>query len=248
MNLIGRVALVTGGSRGIGRATALQLAKRGADVALLYLKDADSAEQVVTEIESLGRRGVAVRGDVAERDTFERLRDELTSSFGQVDILINNAGAILQPPAWDASGGDVTARTININLLSVINAIEVFAPPMVRSGWGRIVNITTTYSFNGSAPVLAYTAAKAGVNAVTTAMAAELGPSGVLVNAVAPGNVDTDMTRAAGKDVVDWAVGTTPVGRLGAPEEIAESVGFLVESDFICGHVLVVDGGQLLRI
>lgn len=248
MNLIGRVALVTGGSRGIGRATALRLAERGADVAVLYLNNADNAEQVVAEIESLGRRSVAIQGNVADHGTFERLRDDLTSSFGQVDILINNAGAILQPSGWDASERDVAARTIDVNLLSVINAIEVLAPPMVRSGWGRIVNITTTYSFNGSPSVLAYTAAKAGVNAVTTAMAAELAPHGVLVNAVAPGNIDTDMTRAAGEDVIDWAVGTTPVGRLGASEEVADSVSFLVESDFICGHILVVDGGQLLRI
>lgn len=176
------------------------------------------------------------------------LRGEILQHFGEVEILVNNAGAIIRPGDWDSQSEDDIRRTIDINLLSVILATRTFAPAMVERGCGRIVNLTSTYSFNGAAPVLAYTAAKAGVNAVTTGMASELGARGVLVNAVAPGNVNTTMTKSGGQELLDWTISTTPVGRLAEPIEIADAIAYLISSDYVCGHIFVIDGGQLLRI
>ncbi|WP_405596725.1 SDR family oxidoreductase [Streptomyces sp. NBC_01410] len=248
MKLLGKIAVVTGGARGIGRATAKRLAAEGADVAITYYENAAAAAEVAGEIEALGRRARAVQCDAAVPDEVRKARIEIEEKLGPVSILINNAGAISRPSDWSSQSDEDIRRTVDVNLLSVIHGIRAFAPAMVERGWGRIVNLTSTYSFNGGAAVLGYTAAKAGVNAVTTAMAAELGGKGVLVNAVAPGNIDTDMTRAAGSAVVDWAVQTTPVGRLGSVDEVAEAIAYLVLSDFVCGHLFVLDGGQLLRI
>ncbi|MDW6058882.1 SDR family oxidoreductase [Streptomyces sp. FXJ1.4098] len=248
MNLKGRTALITGGARGIGQATAKRLALAGADIVITYFQNSAAAADVVEEIKALGRMAHAIKCDAAEPDEVRETGAEIEREIGPVDILINNAGEISRPSDWSGQSDDDIRRAVDVNLLSVIYAIRTFAPVMAERGWGRIVNLTTTYSFNGGAAVLAYTAAKAGVNAVTTAMAAELGGQGVLVNAVAPGNIDTEMTRAAGSAVVDWAVQTTPVGRLGSVNEVAEAIVHLVLSDFVCGHTFVVDGGQLLRI
>ncbi|MDA0633313.1 SDR family NAD(P)-dependent oxidoreductase [Nonomuraea sp. MCN248] len=248
MKLAGRTALVTGGSRGIGRATARLLAQQGADVVITYRENAAAAEESLRELKDLGATARAMRCDAASPEQVRAARVEIERDLGPVDILINNAGAISRPADWSQQSDEDLHRTIQVNLLSVIHGIRVFAPSMVDRGWGRIVNLTSTYSFNGGAAVLAYTAAKAGVNAVTTAMAAELGSQGVLVNAVAPGNIDTDMTRAAGQEVVDWAVRTTPVGRLGTVDEVATVIVHLVHTDFACGHTYVLDGGQILRI
>ncbi|MFF7977143.1 SDR family NAD(P)-dependent oxidoreductase [Streptomyces sp. NPDC007905] len=248
MKLNGRTALVTGGARGIGRATAKRLAVEGADIAITYNQNSAAAAEAVQEVKALGRTAHAIKCDATEPGEVMKARAEIEQEMGPVDILINNAGAISRPSDWCGQSDDDIRRAVDVNLLSVIYAIRSFAPTMVDRGWGRIVNLTSTYSFNGGAAVLAYTAAKAGVNSVTTAMAAELGEKGVLVNAVAPGNIDTEMTRAAGSGVVDWVVQTTPVGRLGSADEVAEAIVYLVCSDFVCGHVFVLDGGQLLRI
>ncbi|MFC4013557.1 SDR family NAD(P)-dependent oxidoreductase [Nonomuraea purpurea] len=248
MKLAGRTALVTGGSRGIGRATARHLAQQGADVVITYYENSAAAEDSLRELKDLEATARALRYDASSPEQVRAARAEIERDLGPVDILINNAGAISRPADWAQQSDEELQRTIHVNLLSVIHGIRTFAPSMVERGWGRIVNLTSTYSFNGGAAVLAYTAAKAGVNAVTTAMAAELGSKGVLVNAVAPGNIDTDMTRAAGPEVVDWAVQTTPVGRLGTVDETAEAIVHLVLSDFVCGQTYVLDGGQILRI
>lgn len=248
MKLTGRTALVTGGSRGIGRAVALRLGHAGADVAVSFLRNEDAAREVVAELTDSGHRAIAVQCDVQKADDIARMHASVTAELGAVDILVNNAGSIPRPAKWDSADVDMVEQTINVNLTSVIHAFRLFAPGMVVRRWGRIVNISSTYSYNGSSAVLAYTAAKAGVNAITTAMAAELAPHGVLVNAVAPGNIDTDMTAGAGHEVIEWVLSTTPVGRLGTVDEVADAVCFLVDSNFVCGHTLAVDGGQLLSI
>ncbi|MDH2387426.1 SDR family oxidoreductase [Streptomyces sp. HNM0663] len=242
------MAVVTGSSRGIGRAVAVALAGLGCDIAVTYRERRQSAEEVVEQIRSLGRKSFAYQLEAAEPDGFTELRTEVERDLGPAAILVNNAGTILRPGEWDVQEPEEIRRTLAVDLESVIHGMRAFSPPMVESGWGRIVNITTTYSFNGAAPVLSYTAAKAGVNTVTRAMAAELGPQGVLVNAVAPGNIDTELTRSAGEDLVQWSVDTTPLGRLGTVEEVAEAVTFLVRTTFICGEIIAVDGGQLLKI
>jgi 3-oxoacyl-[acyl-carrier protein] reductase len=169
-------------------------------------------------------------------------------TLGAIDILVNNAGVIVRPGAWDALKGTDLARTIDVNLKGAIHCIQRVTPGMITRNRGRIINLSTTYAATGPAPVLAYTAAKAGINTVTYGMARELGKHGITVNAVAPGNIDTDMTRAAGESATQWAISTTPLGRLGTPQEVAEAVVFLARAEFITGHILAVDGGQLLNM
>ncbi|WP_119072035.1 SDR family NAD(P)-dependent oxidoreductase [Aggregatilinea lenta] len=248
MELRGKRALVTGSSRGLGRATALELAKRGADVLVHFHREADRAEEVVSEIRNIGRRSEAYQADIGNASDIFRMANEVLGRYGHLDILVNNAGTIVRPASWNEISKEDVDRTIDINLKGAIYCIQAFAPSMVERQSGRIINVTTTYAITGAAPVLVYTAAKAGIISMTKAMAQELGKHGVTVNAVAPGNFDTDLAVESGDAVNEWAISTTPLGRLGKPVEIGEAVVFLVESDFITGHTLVVDGGQLLNI
>jgi 3-oxoacyl-[acyl-carrier protein] reductase len=248
LNFVDKIAVITGGSRGIGRAIALSFAKNGAHVGILFHDNREEASSVHEEIEALGRRCRVFGGDLSSAKTVAAARLYIERELGTVDVLVNNAGEILRPSAWNEQTADGVRRAIEVNLNATIYCIQEFAPGMAERRLGRIVNVSTTYSFNGAAAVLAYTAAKAGVNAVTTAMASELGQYGVLINAVAPGNIDTAMTQAAGVDVIDWAISTTPAGRLGTVDEVADAVLFLASHDFINGHILAVDGGQILKI
>lgn len=243
-----RVSLVTGGNRGIGRAVAFALAKAGSDVALTYRTHVEEAQQAASEIQELGRRAEIFQLDVGEADGWRQLHSDVVNKLGAPDILINNAGEILRPATWDRLSQSDWDRTISSNLLGAFLGIRTFVPQMIDQRWGRIVNITSTYAFNGAATVLAYTTAKAGLGSMTTALAREFGKYNVTVNAVAPGNIDTEMTRSADESLLNWVISTTPVGRLGRPEEIGEAVVFLANASFVTGHVLVVDGGQLLNI
>jgi 3-oxoacyl-[acyl-carrier protein] reductase len=248
MNLNGKTAIVTGASRGLGRATAISLAKEGANVVVNYRKAKNEAEKAVADIEKLGRKALAIQCDVSDVDEVAHLKDEAYKHFKTIDILINNAGTILRPAAWNQITEENIGKTIAVNLVGAINCIRAFAPGMVERKNGRIINITTTYSITGAAPVLVYTAAKAGITSLTYSMARELGPHGITVNAIAPGNFDTDLAKEAGDDVNNWAISTTPLGRLGKAEEIGEAAVFLAKADFITGHLLVIDGGQLLNM
>lgn len=248
MDISGKIALVTGSSRGLGRTIALALAESGAHVLINYYKSRDKAEEVVDLIRKMGRTSEAFRADVTNSEAVGELAHSVLDKYRQVDILINNAGAIIRPGVWDILKNEQLDQTININLKSTMLCLQEFVPSMIENKLGRIVNITTTYAITGAAPILAYTASKAGIITITYAMARELGKHGITVNAVAPGNFDTDMTAQAGDAVNQWAISTTPLGRLGHPHEVGEAVVFLVRADFITGHVLVVDGGQLLNM
>ncbi|MGW6936464.1 SDR family NAD(P)-dependent oxidoreductase [Lentzea sp. NPDC054927] len=248
MDLRDKVALVTGASRGIGRGIAIALGESGARVFVGYVADKRAADETAAAIEVAGGTAVPVCADLAEPDGVDRILDAVAADGGHVDVLVNNAGAILRPAGWAELQGVDLHRTIELNLTAPIRLITSIAPSMRERGWGRIVNFTSTYAMAGCAPILAYSSAKAGIISLTYAMARELGPHGITVNAIAPGNVDTAMTRAAGPDAVRWAIETTPTGRLGTPEDIARAARFLIENEFVNGHVLTMDGGQILNM
>jgi 3-oxoacyl-[acyl-carrier protein] reductase len=248
MKLTDKTAVVTGASRGLGRATAIELARAGAKVVVNYRVNETAAKETARQVSELGAEAVIVQADVTSESAIENLYAQTIDAFGSADIVVNNAGYIFRPAGWDTQSEELIFRTLSLDLVSVMTMTKQFAPDMIRAGWGRIVNITSTYAMTGAAPVAAYTAAKAGVISYTYAMARELGAHGITVNAVAPGNIDTDLTRESGKEVNDWAVSTTPLGRLGKPSEVGEAVLYLVGADFVTGHVLTVDGGQLLNM
>lgn len=247
-SLTGRRALVTGASRGIGRAIALGLAEAGADVVCTSM--GGGAEATAAEIRALGREGWALRADLADREALGRMVDEAEERAGPLDILVNNAGTIRRYPAVDypAAEWDETIRT---NLDAVFFLCQRVGRGMVERRRGKIVNVASLLSFQGGILVPAYTAAKHAVAGVTRALANEWARSGVNVNAVAPGYVRTDNTRALQDDEArsEQILARIPAGRWGEPEDIAGAAVFLASpaSDYVNGHLLVVDGGWMSR-
>jgi 3-oxoacyl-[acyl-carrier protein] reductase len=246
MKLQNKTALVTGASRGLGRATAIELAKAGATIIINHLDDEQNAQETLKLVKE-HTDGEIIQADVANPIAVKAMAKQLCDKYGQIDILVNNAGAILRPGFWDTQSDEDLNRTIDINLKGQLNCMRAFAPAMQKAKWGRIINISSTNGQTGTPAILAYSAAKAGVINATYAMAKALGPDGVTVNSVSPGVFNTDMTKGAPEEVTQSIIKNTPLGRLGKPEEIGEAVRFLVEADFITGHVLVVDGGLLLN-
>lgn len=247
MNLQGKVAIVTGGSMGIGRAIALDLAAHGADVAINYRKHADEASRIVGEMERLGRRGLAVQADVASFDDAQRMVDTVREKFGRLDILVNNAGINRDAVVWKMSEAQWD-EVILTNLKGYFNYIHATASVFKEQGSGKIVNITSINGLRGKFGQSNYSAAKAGIIGLTKAVARELGKFNVNVNAIAPGLIETDMVQQAPQDVKDKALAEIMLGRLGTPEEVAHVVTFLC-SDFarhITGEVIKVDGGQYI--
>lgn len=245
--MLAKVAIVTGASKGIGQATAIALARSGMRVVVNYLTSSDEAETLVSHINEFSQ-AIAVRCDVAEPRQVQTLIDETLRHFGQIDVLVNNAGVIQSPADWHEITDKVWQRTIDVNLTGTFNCIRLVAPVLLRQKSGAIINISSIYGMIGAAPVIAYTVAKAGIINLTRSFAKELAPF-VRVNAIAPGVIDTEMTRAAGEDMVRSIIESTPLKRLGRPEEIAGIVSFLAspQADFITGHVLVADGGYMLK-
>ena len=247
MDLKGKVAIVTGGSMGIGHAIALDLAAHGADVAINYRKHADEANAVVAEIEKMGRRGLAVQSDVASFADAQRMVDTVREKFGRLDILVNNAGINRDGVVWKMTESQWD-EVLDTNLKGYFNYIRAAAPVFKEQGAGKIVNITSINGLRGKFGQSNYSAAKAGIVGLTKAVARELGKFSVNVNAVAPGLIETDMMKEAPQDVKDKALAEIVLGRLGAPEEVAHVVAFLC-SDYarhITGEVIKVDGGQYI--
>lgn len=245
--VVERVALITGGSRGIGRATAERLASAGYSIVVNYLESKKPAEEVVTGL-PVSVRGLAIQADISRRDAVATMAERVTEEFGHLDLLVNNAGQTL-PGDWRTLDAATWDRALQVNLTGVFNCTQAFAPLLARSDQGRIVNIASIYSEIGNGFVSGYAAAKAGIRSLTRMFAKELAP-GVLVNAIAPGDIDTEMTRAAGPEFIAGTVERTPLKRLGSPEEIAAIVEFLAsaEASFITGQTIVVDGGRSLAI
>lgn len=238
-----KVAVITGSSRGIGRATVRAFAESGAKVVIHYKDQKESAQDVYDEIGS--QNALIVRADITKKEEVKLIVDETIRQFGKIDILVNNAGAILRPGDWK-SDNETWQRTIDVNLTSAWMMIKETAPHMKKGS--AIVNVSSTFGFTGAAAVLAYTCAKGGMLTLNKAMAKELAPK-IRVNAVAPSNVMTDMTKGAGEELIEQMRRATPLKRIAEPEDIAQAILFLASdaASYITGETLVVDGGYSLR-
>ncbi len=244
----GRVALVTGGARGIGRAIALKLASLGADVAVLDAGALETTEQTAAEIRALGVKACAVRCDITDADQVAAAVKQVKDELGGVDILVNNAGITRDKLALRMSPEDFDA-VINVNLKGTFLMIRALYADFMRKRYGRIVNIASIAGLMGNAGQANYAASKAGVVGLTKTIARELASRGVTCNAVAPGFIETPMTANMNQDALEAASKTIPVGRMGKPEDVAAAVAFLVGDDagYITGAVLNVDGGFFMR-
>ncbi len=242
-----RVSLVTGASRGIGRATAIRLAEDGYDVVVNYLRQGDAARDVVDRIEQAGRRSLAIRADVASRDEVRRMVGEATETLGPVSVLVNNAG-IYQRVTVDQMEPDRWERTLSVNLSGPFHTIQAVLPAMRQGGWGRIVNVSSQIGVRGTDHGADYAASKAGLLGLTKAVALEVAREGITVNAVAPGTIETDILRNYSKEDREIRNRRIPVGRIGLPEEVASMVSYLAseEARYITGATLHVNGGYLI--
>lgn len=245
--LTDRVAIVTGGSRGIGRGIALELAKRGAKVVVNYHANADAAQETVKAIEALGSAALAVQADVGTLEDAEKLVKAAVDAYGKIDILVNNAGttrdgliAMMSEADWDT--------VLNTNLKSAWNCCKAVFRPMMKKRYGRIINITSVVGIAGNGGQSNYSASKAGMIGLTKSLAREFAGRTITVNAVAPGFVGTDMTKDLRPDLIEQLNKSIPLARWGTVEDVAYAVAFLAsdESSYITGQVLSVDGGMVM--
>jgi 3-oxoacyl-[acyl-carrier protein] reductase len=246
MPLSGRVALVTGASQGIGRACALKLAAQGAAVAVAA-RNQEKLNELVQQISASGGKAAAVAMDVSDEEQIKAVFKTALGQFGKIDILVNNAGITrdqlvmrMKRTDWDA--------VLNTNLTSAYLCIQQVIGSMLKQRWGRIINVTSIFGQMGQAGQANYVSSKAGLIGLTMAIAREVGSRNITCNAVAPGFIETAMTSALSEDFKQNAVKMIPLGRVGTPEDVANSVGFLAseEASYITGHVLNVNGGMLM--
>ncbi len=242
--LKGKVAVVTGASRGIGAAVAKKLASLGADLALIYAGNDALAEAAAADCRALGVRAEAYRCDVSDGEAVKETVAKIKAELGGVQLLVNNAGITRDGLVATMKEADFD-EVLNVNLKGAFHMIRHCSGLMLRAKYGRIVNISSVAGLMGNPGQANYAAAKAGLIGLTKTTAKELASRGITVNAVAPGLIDTDMTRKLGlkEDALKSAI---PLGRAGKPEEVAEAVAFLLQADYITGEVLRVDGGMAM--
>jgi 3-oxoacyl-[acyl-carrier protein] reductase len=247
IDLSGKSAVVTGGSRGIGRAIALRLATQGADVAFSYKGNEAAAKENAAAIESLGRRALPVQADVSQPEAADALVKAAIDAFGKVDILVNNAG-ITRDDLIMRMSVEAFREVLETNLFGAFYATKAVTRPMLKAKGGRIINITSVSGQAGQTGQANYSAAKAGLIGLTKATARELASRGITCNAVAPGFVLTELTKDLPEALMAEITARTPLGRFGTTEEIANAVAFLAsdEAAFITGQVLAVDGGLVM--
>ncbi len=247
MDLTGRVALVTGGSRGIGRGIVQRLARAGAKVAFVFQSNQAAADALVAELTAEGKEVIALQGDAAKKADADAIVEQVLAKWDKIDILVNNAGiirdgllAIMTSEQWQL--------VIDTNLTSVFNFCQAITKPMMSARYGRVVNLSSVSADFSNPGQANYAASKAGIEGFTRCMAVELAKRNITVNAVAPGFVETDMTAAVRNAAGDQIKKSIPVKRLGTPEDIAYAVHFLVteQAGYITGQVLKVDGGLTL--
>ena len=244
MPLAGRVALVTGSSRGIGRATALRLAHLGADVAVNYRSDEQGAAETCAEIARMGRRALAVRADVSKEDDVQEMYKRIEAELGPVTVLVNNAGTtndklLLQMKLEDFEG------VLQTNLVSAFLCTKAALRSMLKARWGRIVNVASISGIIGQAGQANYAASKAGLVALTKSTARELASRNITANAVAPGYVPTELTARVSDELRDYYLSITPLKRHGTADEVAATIAFLCTPDagYVTGQTIAVDGG-----
>lgn len=247
LKLQGKVALVTGSSRGIGRAVAFALAKDGADIAINYLEQEAKANEVGNMIKAIGRRALVIQADVRNLDEVICMVKQVVKEFGKIDILVNNAGIIedrtikkMKKEEWDA--------VIDTDLIGIFNSIKAVLPYMEKWGNGKIINISSVIGEAGNFGQANYAAAKAGVIGLTKSVAKEVNRKGITVNSVAPGFVETDMLKSIPDDIRKRILGKITLGRFATPEEIAKIVAFLAsdEANYMTGEVINVNGGYYM--
>ena len=245
MKFDGKTAVVTGGSRGIGKAIVLKLAEEGADIVTCYRKNKEEADEVVKICETFGVKAIAVQADISSKEDIDKLFAEAVKLNGSVEILVNNAGITADNLIIRMKDEEFDS-VIDTNLRGVFYAMRACSKLMMKKRYGRIVNISSIVGVNGNAGQVNYSAAKAGVIGMTKSLAKELGTRNITCNAVAPGYVETDMTNGLSDAVKENMIKMIPLGRAAAPEDIANAVAFLAsdEASYITGQVLEVTGGM----
>ncbi|MBW4827115.1 MAG: 3-oxoacyl-[acyl-carrier-protein] reductase [Clostridiaceae bacterium] len=240
-------ALVTGGSRGIGRAIAIELSKQGANVIITYNSSKEKAKEVIKEIEKNGVKGLAIKANVSSEEDVKNMMKTIKSQFDSIDVLVNNAGVTkdnllvrMKSEDWD--------EVINTNLKGVYLCTKAVARGMMKKRYGKIVNVASVVGISGNAGQGNYSASKAGVIGFTKSIAKELGSRGINVNGVAPGFVETDMTEVLSEDIKEQSLKMIPLKRFAKPEDIANVVVFLCseKANYITGQIINVDGGMLM--
>ena len=246
MEIKGKVAIVTGGSRGIGRATAITLAEKGAKVALIYKSSTEKAQEVEEIIKGKGRVCKIYKCDVSNYAEVEKVVSQIANDLGSINILVNNAGIAIKEnfvetreETWD--------KTIDINLKGMFNMCRFIVPQMLKHGGGKIVNVSSLAGRNGGTLGVPYAASKAGAIGLTEALASEFTPKGILVNAVAPGPVYTDLLSNLPEEAIRNLEKLSPVGRVAYPEEIAHAIVFLIENDYVSGEVVNINAGRYMN-
>ena len=240
-------ALITGSSRGIGRAAAIRLAREGWPVCINYIEHQQAAEDVVALLRSEGREAIAVQADVADRKAVEAMVARAETELGPVELLVNNAG-IADAGLFQDVTDTLWERMLGVNLGGARNAIQAVLPHMLHEKRGCIINISSMWGLRGASCEVTYSCTKAALIALTRSLALELAPSNIRVNCVAPGPVHTDMVDALGEETLQMLAEQTPLGRLGKPEDIAHAIAFFASENasYITGQVLTADGGFIV--
>jgi len=247
MEIRGKVAVITGGSRGIGKATAIALAQKGAHIAIIYRSSEEKAKALVQEISKTYKvKAKAYKCDVSNFNKAKETASQIEIDFGTINILVNNAGILIKEPFLETKE-ETWDRTIDVNLKGVFNMCRFVIPVMLKNNSGKIVNVSSIAGRNGGTVGIPYAASKAGIIGITNALASEFTPKGIYVNAVAPGPVDTDLFKGLSPEQRKKLEALSPNGRFAKPEEIAHAIVCLIENDYISGETININAGRYMN-